>query len=434
MRCRIPITVVVLSCCLLVRAEESSYRDAALRAAAWIRTTAVQTGDGTVWPADPEHPEVIPVSLYSGTSGVVLFFLEAYRATHEKSYLEDATAGADYLLAVLDRQTDPGLYTGVAGIGFTLSEVFKVTRGDRYRRGVRRCMKFLDEWAEETMEGIRWSETTDIISGSAGIGLFLLYAGEALKETRPKELAIEAGHQLMAVSQSEASGLKWSMDSEYPRLMPNFSHGTAGVAYFLATLYGETNRKVFLDAAVKGARYLQSVADTTKNSCLIFHHQPGGEDLFYLSWCHGPPGTARLFYQLYRVTGHEEWMTWVNQSARAVLMSGIPQKRTTGYWNNVGQCCGDTGVAQFFLGLFSVTREQEYLSFAKKVTDHILSKATAEKGGFKWIQAEHRIRPELLIAQTGFMQGAAGIGIHLLHMDRLELGKRHSISLPDSPF
>ena len=31
------------------------------------------------------------------------------------------------------------------------------------------------------------------------------------------------------------------------RLMPNFSHGTAGIAYFLARLYEETHDKAFLD-------------------------------------------------------------------------------------------------------------------------------------------------------------------------------------------
>jgi hypothetical protein len=28
--------------------------------------------------------------------------------------------------------------------------------------------------------------------------------------------------------------------------------------------------------------------------------------------------------------------------------------------------------------------------------------------GLRWVQAEHRVRPELLVAQTGYMQGAAG--------------------------
>jgi hypothetical protein len=52
----------------------------------------------------------------------------------------------------------------------------------------------------------------------------------------------------------------------------------------------------------------------------------------------------------------------------------------------------------------------------------------------RWIQAEHRIRPELCVAQTGFMQGAAGVGTLLLKLDAVERRARLRIVLPDSPY
>jgi hypothetical protein len=64
----------------------------------------------------------------------------------------------------------------------------------------------------------------------------------------------------------------------------------------------------------------------------------------------------------------------------------------------------------------------------------LMAKATVEDGRMKWIQAEHRVRPELLIAQTGLMQGAAGIGLFLLHLDSFEQGTWPKINLPDSAF
>jgi hypothetical protein len=45
-----------------------------------------------------------------------------------------------------------------------------------------------------------------------------------------------------------------------------------------------------------------------------------------------------------------------------------------------------------------------------------------------------RVRPELLVAQTGFMQGAAGVGMWLLRFDAFERGKKPLITFPDSPF
>jgi uncharacterized protein YyaL (SSP411 family) len=91
-------------------------------------------------------------------------------------------------------------------------------------------------------------------------------------------------------------------------------------------------------------------------------------------------------------------------------------------------------VAYFFLSLYQVTEKQKYLNFSKRLTEQILNKATLDDEGLRWIQAEHRSRPELLLAQTNLMQGAAGIGIWLLHLEEFERGKKPEIILPDSPF
>jgi hypothetical protein len=116
------------------------------------------------------------------------------------------------------------------------------------------------------------------------------------------------------------------------------------------------------------------------------------------------------------------------------MQSGIPEQQTPGFWNNVSVCCGSAGVAQFFLDLHRVTRRPEYLSFSKRVTAQLLKQATRDEQGMRWIQAEHRVRPEFLVAQTGYSQGASGIGLWLLHLDAFEQGKKAWITLPDSPF
>ncbi|HXG65972.1 MAG TPA: lanthionine synthetase LanC family protein [Blastocatellia bacterium] len=417
-----------------LRADDRTYLQAAQQAAKWIRASAIQTDKGTIWPADPRDPKSVSLNLYSGTPGVVLFFMEAYRSTGDESYLKDARSGADYLLHALPEQNSPGLYTGIAGIGFTLQETFKATKDNRYREGALRCARWLQEHAAAVGKGMQWNETTDIIAGGAGVGLFLLYAARELKEPAFRDLAARAAGRLIEVGRPEAGGLKWAMDAKFPRLMPNFSHGTAGIAYFLTTVYAETGKKEFLAAALAGAKYLQAVAQTEGDVCLIFHHEPDGKDLYYLGWCHGPVGTARLFYQLYKATGDHAWMEWVKKSARAVMQSGIPEKQTPGFWNNVSQCCGSAGVAEFFLDLYKVTRERDYLVFAERVTANLLSRASSDGSGMRWIQAEHRVKPDLLLAQTGYMQGAAGIGMLLLHLDNFKKNRPSAIKLPDSPF
>jgi lantibiotic modifying enzyme len=410
--------------------------DTAKNVARWIEASRIATADGYTWPADPTDRDSIGTTLYTHSPGVVLFFLDLYHATGESAYLESACAGADYLMAgrLLGDDGNAGLYTGAAGIMFCLAETYRASGRSEYSGACRRTFERLHNSAQEAGSGVTWNAVTDIISGSAGIGLTLLYADRMMDQEASVDLAVLAGRRLLDLARPEAGGLKWPMAQEYYRLMPNFSHGTAGVAYFLASLYEVSGEREFLDAAIAGARYLQAVARLEGDTFSVFHNEPDGLDLYYLSWCHGPPGTARLFYRLADLTGDDAWMAWVYRAAQAIMQSGIPERQTPGFWNNVSQCCGHVGVGEFFLALYRVSQDEAYRDFAQRVTSDLRRRATEDVSGVSWVQAEHRTRPELLVAQTGYMQGAAGIGTYFLHLDALDQGMGPAIVLPDSPY
>lgn len=413
---------------------ERNHLEAALQAARWIESSAARTPEGLTWPAVPGEERPVDSRLYSGGSGIVLFFIELYYATGDTDYLDQACSGSDFLLVSLGGEKDPGFYSGISGIGFALYETYKASNDTKYLDGFRQCLRVLYDTAVEDGQGIQWGTTTDIISGSAGTGLFLLYAYQETGDSSLLQLASRAGTRLIELGLPAEQGTKWAMDSGTSRLMPNFAHGTAGIAYYLASLYLETENEPFLNAALSGASYLKNIARTEGETCLIFHHEPGGEDLFYLGWCHGPVGTARLFFQLYRITGEREWIEWVERGARAILESGIPGSEHDGFWNNVGICCGSAGVADFFLSLYRMNPTKEYLDFAIRLTEDLLGRATAEEGGLKWVHSEFRLQPDFLQAQTGLMQGAAGVGLWLLRLDAFEQRRLPQIVFPDNPF
>ncbi len=447
------ITVISLS---LVACNSKNYLnrphlEAALQTANWLESVAVETEHGIAWPSDPEKPDEIIHHLYSGTPGPILFFIELYKATGDKKYLSIAKRAADDLLKALPtdlKNSEAGLWVGIAGQGFTLHQVYKATNKQRYLDGTKKCIYILKTniWISNHNWGVERNEVTDIVAGTAGIGLFLLYVAKEFHDDEALELAKKAGDGLIMLARQveidgETVGLKWAMDNEFPRLMPNFSHGTAGVCYFLATLQQHLNDadNRYLDAALGGARYLLSIANTENGGCVIFHHEPDGEDLYYLGWCHGPVGTSRLFYRLAQATNDQTWQTWVARGSQSLISSEIDSKRTPGFWNNVGQCCGSAGVASYFLDLYKTTNQEKYKQFATSITQDILKRATKielqnKKVGLKWIQAEHRVQPDFLQAQTGYMQGAAGIGLWLLKLDAIETGREFSLHLPDSPY
>lgn len=411
--------------------------DEARQVAAWLRRVAIETPDGLAWPAAPDVSAAPVANLYSGSPGVVLFFLELHAATGDAADLDTARRGADWLLTQVDGQQQAGLYTGLAGIGFTLTEAWKATGEPRYRDGVNLVVDRLAGMAKTVEDGVEWSPVADIISGTAGTGLYLLSAARELGRPDALALAEAAGRRLVRQDMAAEGGAKWAMTPANPtRLYPNFSHGTAGIAYFLATLHQATGGPVFLDAARAGARYLLAVARIDGDVCLVFHHEPEPEglELYYLGWCHGPAGTARLFHRLGQITGDAEWADWVRRAANGIRRSGIPESRTPGFWQNVGQCCGSASVADFFLAYHEATGDADALAFARTMTDEILETATRDDAGTRWVHAEHRVQPDNLAAQTGWMQGAAGIGAWLLRLDGFEQGRPPRIVLPDTPF
>jgi lantibiotic modifying enzyme len=412
--------------------------DIALKAEAWIRRARIETRDGVTWPADPLRPSSVGYDLYNGMPGVVLFYLDLYHATGDTTWLADARLGANELasrLPEISAAQNSGLYTGLAGAVFVLEETHRATGEGRYRDAARQALTLLHAQAKKTTVGASWSgpsATNDIISGTAGIGLLLLWADHMMGDPASRTLALAAGRNLMEAGTRENGGVKWAVAPAVANRYPNFSHGTAGVAYFLATLLKATGDTSFMAVALSGARYLESVANTESDGFKVFHHEPGGENLYYLSWCHGPAGTTRLFQRLADVTQRAKWNDLVHKGAQATIASGVPERQSAGYWNNISQCCGNAGVGEFFINLQRRSPDPAYAAMIERVRVNTLARATAEGNGVKWIQAENRVSPDAVVAQTGYMQGAAGVGAFYLHSHALAAGKPRAIEWPDS--
>ena len=427
---------------LLAQQRESQrpYLDLAVRCAQWIDTSTQTKSVGIAWPADPLKPAAIGLDYYNGTPGVVAFMAQLARATGDAKWRLRAQDGATYLVAEAERAQDrigDGLYTGLAGIGATFMALEELKTGPDWNAAAQKVAARLAQRAKTVGDGVEWSGTNDIIGGTAGIGLFLHRAGLVWKDNAAADLAVRAGRRLLRTGEPADGGLMWFPGAGVTRNYPNFSHGTAGVAYFLATLYGSTKDRAFLDGALAGAKYLSAVATRRNGTRAIFHVTGGGEDRFYLSWCHGPVGTARLFQRLHMLTGDPEWRQWIDELTAWLLASGAPEQQSAGYWNNISQCCGNVGLGQYFIDL-----ERHYRSapgwkldaLRQRVSTNTMSRATDDNAGLRWVQAENRVSPENLVAQTGFMQGAAGVGTFFLQLDAFSRRQPWPAPWPDTPW
>ena len=432
----------------------NEYLDAAIGVEEFLGRQCLETSDGLSWRRIPGGEP--SRTLYHGSAGIILFYLELYRATGDDDFLATAVAAGDDLLAYVSTKISVGeqltiaIYSGWPGFVIVLTELFKASHEERFREGAIAALDQVAAQSSEIGDGIGWiedlpfsditgitgkGEVVDLSIGAAGAGIVLLYAfREGLLDSL--ELATRAADRLLEIAEMMGDEMRWLMLAEmpFPFTTPNFDHGPAGVGYFLADLYRETNDERYLDAAKAGSRYVMARSTPQAQGHLVCHNEEQQPpELFYLGVCHGPPGTGRFMYLMYAITDDVTYLEWLEDNFTGLLSTGAPERRSKGLWQNFGLCCGDAGIGDYALFLYDVTDDARYLQFAERVGNYLVG-ASESQDGVSWEQAEHRSRKGFLETQTGYMQGAAGIGSFLLHLATVEKGAPSKIVLPETPF
>lgn len=433
---------------------DSKYLTVAEQASEWIKSTKLSDSSGSYWPAQPDTTRSGDISLYHGSPGVIVFYLDLYQTTKDQNAKAEAVSGADWLLNKANNYEkgglywsniiyqdglypDPGLYTGTAGVGAIMLRMYNAFGESKYLEAAKEAGKYLVSSAVNTSNGVKWTTSNDIISGASGTGMFLLELYQTTNDKIYLDTAVKVGKFLIEQALKEEKGWQWKAFANSTIIYPNFSHGTAGMSFYLAQLYELTKDEKFRTAAQKGADWLLNNLDPSQGGAAWKHDDGPGNDLFYVSYCHGPPGTARLFYQMYIITNDNKWLNLVTDSTKWLINAGLHEKDLDGYWN-VGQCCGTAGIGDFFADVYKVTGEQVYLDWAIKMADHLIEESNSVQSNvsINWVQAENRRDPETKYAQTGWTQGAAGIGHFFLKMNALVNNNidYKPTTLPDNPF
>ena len=441
----------------LPQRNTSIYLDAAIKASNWIVATAEKApnGIGLYWSPTLVGQTSLETynrtyDLYSGVAGVIINLLEIYKVTNNHTYLNTAIQAGDYLLSslstIIQQEFSTGLYHGgCTGMAVALDALYMVTLNTKYEQGYTVLINYIINNNQQgnlnNYANLRW--------GTAGIGLFLLsqYQRNSTKYSEYLPIAKQAGDYLINISiptTPNHEGLKWM--SGFGNIeAPNYSEGTAGIAYFLITLGNITQDNKYIQAGTKGGLYLLSIANYTDDRCLIYHDNTT-VTLYYLANCHGPPGTGRFFLRLYHITKNSTWLNYAIAGANAVMTFSPwtegPYKynfyvdfvHPPTFWNNIGLCDGSGAVIIYFMTLYQLYGESKYLQFAINVANDAIDRKTAVTNDqWKWIITEWREDPSASTGpQVGYMQGAAGISSVFLTLDSIVNGLPNPhISLPD---
>ncbi len=419
---------------------------------AFIASCRVDGAVGARWSRLADRRGSSRNTLYHGNAGVVLFYMELHRATGERRFIDIAVEGGRELVESLADadELSIAIYSGLPGYVFVLNELAKASGLTEFGDAAVGLVQKIGDHSKPLGSGIGWvepipfseitgitgeREVLDLSIGAAGAGIGLLYAYRNALHSKALDWAKQTADRLIEMSVDGEGGPNWLMmaDMPFPFDAPNFAHGAAGVAYFLADLHRASGEQRYLDVAIAAAGYVEAHTAASGDGHLVCHtdQNPG---LFYLGVCHGPPGTGRLMYLLHEITGDDHWLEWLHANMHGLMATGAPEARSEGLWNNFGQCCGDAGIGDYALFLHRATLNPDYLDLASRIAAVIADASTVDDGKRSWLQAEHRERPDFVEAQTGYMQGAAGIGSFLLHLATFDAEVIAKIPLPDVPF
>lgn len=214
----------------------------------------------------------------------------------------------------------------------------------------------------------------------------------------------------------------------------NLAHGTAGIGWIFAVLYGVTKKEEFLAAAQDAATYIEGLAVGDDNAVLVPYldslERGPSTEFYYLSQCHGPAGTSILFQQLYLITKDEHYLEWVKKLSRGIIAAGAPEEFSRGYWPSQSLCCGTPGILEHFVSVYKLTGEDEFLKYALRTARMIIGQSYVEddkdiykqKTSRRWLGNWWRTIPQEVHSYTGLYIGTAGDAWSLLSLAAAEKG------------
>ena len=319
------------------------YLQAALLGESYVRSHLEDTADGLYFSQDSVPND----TLYSGGAGILHMYIQLYQIHPDPVYRQIIHSLTAHLSAhypdTLTRAEQAGdlartqaraFYTGIAGIGAVLLEALRLFREPSAEHAVNEITQFCRESAVRTADGIYWTDNS-VIYADAGVILFLADVWEMFPAPGLQELIQSAaGYILRKAIPHPEGGMEFdNLQIDFKHKEPNFEFGTAGVGYLFAVLYQIFGNETYLDAAESCAVYVRSLGVKQGKGLLIPYKLTWTEDLFYLGNCHGPVGTIKLYYELYRITGKQVYYDMIQELHSGAASLGAPLIQSPGFWN-----------------------------------------------------------------------------------------------------
>jgi type 2 lantibiotic biosynthesis protein LanM len=397
--------------------------DIAAEIAERLKAEMIEADDGTrTWIAPSlihERYQYSPVGydLYSGLSGIAMFFAALAKASGDPRYRQDALATLQMIRQDVRRHGQTVLnHMGIGGVGGFSSVIYAFAAVHRLIDAPDLLEDALEMVSLMTDGMIGQDRHFDVIQGSAGAIFALVALYDATRsEAVLHKASVCAGH-LLRHRVEAANGLRVWKSGSFDRPLCGFSHGASGVAAALLRLYARTGDYALAAAAHEALAYERRLfrPDTDRWPDLRFAGE--GREGLTDAWCHGAAGIGLARLEALRHVSPNEpdaepYRAYRNELEKAVSI--VRNAQWTGVTDAV--CCGNMGRLEFLLAVSNQYSGSGDFPASADLPGVIRQHAEKmivsyrKKGSFQF--ASH-----VQLEPPGFFQGLSGIGYQLLRI------------------
>jgi len=362
-------------------------------------------------------------SLAGGLTGQALFYTYLSLHTSEPSAAERAADLLDKAAEELANQPmAPSLYAGFPGIAWTMEHLRGRLFEEDGEEEEEDPIQEIDEALLAPLGRSPWVGEYDLIGGLAGLGV---YALERLPRPAAAALLERIVDRLAELAETMDDGTAWFTPVErlpewqraiHTRGVYNLgvAHGLPGVLPVLAGACAAgvavERARPLLDSSVRwllARRYGPEVG-----SCFGTTYAPWEEAApSRLAWCYGDPGIAAALLATARAVGEPDW----ERQAIETALACVERDESTSLIRDTGLCHGAAGLAHLFNRMFQETGEERLGQAARFWFEQTLQMRAPGEGvaGFRAWEVNPGGEPGWR-ADSGLLEGAAGIGLALL--------------------
>lgn len=340
---------------------------------------------------------ILDNTLYSGITGICLFYAYLNNITNNESYLEITKLCLNTILGYKKNKSfnNVSAFSGLGSILYCLANLYILWNEKWLLYEIKSCLKIIDN-------NIKNDSAYDFLSGCSGLLSICidLYTNLNIKEAL--DIAILCGNHLLGNSIKINRGIGWKNKNASSKILAGLAHGNSGICYSLIKLYSITKKQIYLTTALEGIYYENLLYDNKENN---WKDLRSFDDLSInitpIAWCNGAMGIglSRIYMMKYYKdsTINEDFNNAFNKTIKEGFI-GV----------NYSLCHGDLGNLELPLTTSLILKDKNLeRKVYKKVLDII---EDVKKNNYsKWkCGIPGRYETE------SFMTGLSGIGYQLL--------------------